>query len=455
MDGNSSTFGGPAPRAATVIGLAGLVMPGHGGHPPPAPGPAPAPATASRPAASPATGPAKAPPLRHDGVNRIDGGTTAQRPLSVEFTGRGGEYFRIWIVNLLLTAVTFGLYLPWARVRKLRYFYGNTLVDGHALDFHGRPRRMLRGLVLVGGLYAAMQLASQVSVVAALLAVAVVAGLAPWLFQSAWAFRIGHTSWRGLRFEFTGSPRGAYAAFSPALLLGVAFAVALAAAEALGGEGEGGSPTRTALGLGLGLILLAMVLALPYLHWRLKAFVHGHFRYASVTTKLNVGPGRFYVIAAVAFGMLLAIGALAGFCLGMLRAAAGPQPAGNPLLLFGLGVAVPALVLLCSWLFVTPYVNARLQNLLWSGTEARGLQIESQLRARSLIALTLRNALLTALTFGLYWPFAAIATARLRLSALRVDTRLDLDRLSEQQRARSRDASGEMAAEIAGVDIGL
>ena len=61
------------------------------------------------------------------------------------FSGSGSEYFRIWIVNLLLTLVTLGLYYPWAKVRKLRYFLGNTLVDGQPLDFHGSPMKMLRG----------------------------------------------------------------------------------------------------------------------------------------------------------------------------------------------------------------------------------------------------------------------------------------------------------------------
>ncbi len=49
---------------------------------------------------------------------------------SLRFTG--SEYFKIWIVNLALTLVTIGIYSPWAKVRRLRYFYGNTLVDGGA-----------------------------------------------------------------------------------------------------------------------------------------------------------------------------------------------------------------------------------------------------------------------------------------------------------------------------------
>ena len=35
----------------------------------------------------------------------------------VVFTGSGGEYFRVWIVNVLLSLVTLGFYTPFARRR--------------------------------------------------------------------------------------------------------------------------------------------------------------------------------------------------------------------------------------------------------------------------------------------------------------------------------------------------
>ena len=56
---------------------------------------------------------------------RVEPGLGERRePLQTRlgFTASGSEYFRIWIVNLLLTLGTLGLYYPWARVRKLRYF---------------------------------------------------------------------------------------------------------------------------------------------------------------------------------------------------------------------------------------------------------------------------------------------------------------------------------------------
>ena len=44
-------------------------------------------------------------------------------PLPFRFDGRAGEYFRIWIVNVMLTQ---GIYSAWAKVRTNKYFYRNT-----------------------------------------------------------------------------------------------------------------------------------------------------------------------------------------------------------------------------------------------------------------------------------------------------------------------------------------
>ncbi len=41
--------------------------------------------------------------------------------LPVEFKGNGFEYFQIWIVNIVLTIVTLGIYSAWATVRNKRY----------------------------------------------------------------------------------------------------------------------------------------------------------------------------------------------------------------------------------------------------------------------------------------------------------------------------------------------
>ena len=77
----------------------------------------------------------------------------------VEFTGSGREYFRVWIVNLLLSIVTLGLYTPWARRRTAQYFYSHTHVAGSPLEFVAETRRMVFGFLAFAGLYLAYQMA--------------------------------------------------------------------------------------------------------------------------------------------------------------------------------------------------------------------------------------------------------------------------------------------------------
>ena len=71
-----------------------------------------------------------------------------RRIATFAFTGDGAEYFRIWVVNLLLTIVTLGIYSAWAKVRKTRYFCQNTRLEGHAFDYHGDPRAILLGRII-------------------------------------------------------------------------------------------------------------------------------------------------------------------------------------------------------------------------------------------------------------------------------------------------------------------
>src|ERR1700761_197457 len=108
----------------------------------------------------------------------------AAHRLRVRFVGSGSEYFRIWVVNLLLTVVTIGLYYPFAKVRRLRYFHAATEIDGHALAFHGDPWKMLRGFLLVAAMVGAYTVAGRVSPTSGLVAFVIVAALWPALWHA-------------------------------------------------------------------------------------------------------------------------------------------------------------------------------------------------------------------------------------------------------------------------------
>lgn len=133
-----------------------------------------------------------------------------KRLLAFQFTGSGREYFCIWVINLLLSLATLGIYSAWAKVRRLQYFDRNTTLAGAAFDFHGEPKAILRGRVLAVVLLAAYHYAFGFSLVFGLVVVAVLLLSLPYMMRGALRFRLGNTSWRGLRFQFTGSVPLAY-----------------------------------------------------------------------------------------------------------------------------------------------------------------------------------------------------------------------------------------------------
>ncbi len=95
------------------------------------------------------------------------------------------------------------------------------------------------------------------------------------------------------------------------------------------------------------------------------------------------------------------------------------------------------------------------QNLLCGRTESRDIRFESTLRFRSMLGLTFTNGMLMLLTLGFYWPFAQIATARVRLSAISVVTTGDPDQIVSHLQEHAFDASGDAAGDLFGIDIGL
>lgn len=370
------------------------------------------------------------------------------RALSIEFTGSGSEYFRIWIVNMLLTFITVGLYLPFAKARRISYFHANTLVDGQALAFHGDPWKMFRGFVLLGLLTGAYAFAGQVSPFGAFIALCAMVALWPALWRASMQFRLGNTSWRGLRFRFDGELADAYKAFLPVYLPLLLLAVVQTAYAKELGEIKNPADISGVLGL-LFTPMLLMYAAMPWSLSLIKRYQHGGYVYAGERTQLDVSTLRYYGLALKSFLLLIGVGTLlglVGFMFVRMMAALKPSPV---LTLVGFIVIYVGFFAL-----LAPYFTARMQNLVWNGTASPLLRFSSQLSMRSLSWLTFKNWLLTALTLGLYRPFAAINTTKLRLAAMGIETVGDIDTWASHY-VDQPDAAGDAAGDFFGIDMGL
>jgi uncharacterized membrane protein YjgN (DUF898 family) len=382
-----------------------------------------------------------------------DGAPMGERPLEIQFTGSGSEYFRIWIVNLLLSIVTLSLYHPWAKVRRLRYFYGNTLVDGDALDFHGDPWKMLRGFVLVGVLVLCYSGAGQFSPTAALVAVLIFAVVFPALLRASMQFRLHNTSWRSLRFRFSGSLDGAYRAMLPLFIPTV-----MGAIVGLALTDRAHPPVWYFKYVGI-VSLLTLVLA-PLAWWNFKRYQHDNYGIGQWQTKLTIGPGPMYGLTFRVFGVMVASGiavAVVGGIVAVVVIGAGFSKE-TFMQNKGLASVLTVVAFLVFYMFALlvpiPYAISRTQNLVWPNTRCDELRFDSNLQFRPLMGLTVKNWLLMVLTLGLYYPFASIAFYRMRIEAITPQLSGSLDML-QAQAAAAGDASGDAAGDFFGIDIGL
>lgn len=371
--------------------------------------------------------------------------------ISIAFTGSGSEYFRIWIVNLLLMLVTLGIYFPWAKARRLRYFMGNTLVGGQPLGFHGDPKKMFKGYVLVGILFILYSVAGEFSGVAGLVALVLVAGLWPALFKSSMQFRLANTSWRGLRFRFVGDLPGAYRAMLPLFVPGLVLVGGLAFVH------DETAPPAWFGFLAVGVMLVTVAIA-PWLLWNLKQYQHKHYSLGHLQTTFRATVGSFYLLTLKVIGLwLLAVVLPVGILFGVASGLEGLEGLRHQTGIWMIAAALlPALLLMLAVMVcIQPYAVARLQNLVWTKTGNTELRFVSQLRVRSLLWITVKNWVLIIITLGLYWPFAAVALTRVRLEAVGIKSRANPDLLVSQVQPREGDAAGDAAGDFFGLDVGL
>jgi uncharacterized membrane protein YjgN (DUF898 family) len=194
----------------TPSGSAGTAAP-----PQPAP-PRPASPRAPRPAPPPGAGGPPPPTGRASGT--VPPAPAPPQPEGPErrltFHGTGGALFGIWVVNVLLTLLTLGIYYFWGKVRVRRYFASQTEIESDRFAFHGTGRELLVGTAKAALLFAVpfalfrvvpeLDLGLWLTVAAVVLAYASLALLIPLAMVGARRYRMSRTSWRGIRFAFRG-----------------------------------------------------------------------------------------------------------------------------------------------------------------------------------------------------------------------------------------------------------
>ncbi len=349
-------------------------------------------------------------------------GAQEEAPAAFEFTGSAGEYFKIWIVNLLLTVVTLGIYAAWAKVRNRRYFYANTKMLGHAFDYTGSPVRILIGNLIVFGMAVVYFSSGAISPFLVLGVVFLFLFLAPWLIVKSLSFNARNSAYRGLRFGFDGKYGGAATAF---MLLPIAS-------------------------------VFTMYLLFPWVLRKQKNYVVGEHRYGSTRFAFNGATEEIYKIFGLTvlffIPLLFAYGGIIATIIASVPAkGAAADPSAAMMAIWGL-MLVPALI---SALIGRNFYQARLFNYVWNGATLGRHRFEARMRFGGLLGLQIVNALAVTFTLGLLYPWAKVRLVDYTLKSLRFVPLGGIDDLTGAGSPADESAVGESAADFFDFDIGL
>ena len=358
------------------------------------------------------------------------------------FTGSGAEYFKIWIVNLCLTLATLGIYSAWAKVRRLQYFDRNTQIAGAVMNFHGNPMAILKGRLIAVLLLVAYHYAFGFSKIFGVVVISVLFVIMPWLLRNALRFRLRNTSYRGVRFDFTGHLSGAYMSYAP--LLAIFLLPALAGAL---------FPKEPIV---LGSMLIVLYLSWPIIHASMKRFQQSYLAYGDLSASYS---GSIFslikpYLVSFGFGIGLLIGMLILFfvSIGILSAIFHKDVNTSTTWMMVSGFGFGLLCAYTMYLIAGPFLQVRIWNLVWNNTQFPGFTIRSELKFSSFLWLQTINLVLTLLTLGLYRPFAVIRTYQYRLAHMSL-TGSSFDLVTQSHHAQSVAASGDSAADLFDIDL--
>ena len=130
-------------------------------------------------------------------------------PLS--FSGTAKQLFGIQFVNILLITLTLGIWIPWARVRRRRFFYNNTRILGDGLDYLATGFQIFKGWALVTVTFLALYALPFTGVpFLQEFFFVVLMFVYPWALNRSLRYNARNIAWRDVRFDFTGSYLGSF-----------------------------------------------------------------------------------------------------------------------------------------------------------------------------------------------------------------------------------------------------
>ena len=349
--------------------------------------------------------------------------TQSGSAIPVDFSGDTREFFGIWIVNLLLSIATLGIYSAWAKVRTKRYLLRNTSVAGRSFDYHARGLQILFGRAIILAAIVAWSILAPIFPYNFLLIGLFVFAI-PWLANRGLRFNAAMTSWSNVRFSFEGSYWRAFRVYILYPLLSS----------------------------------LTLFLAYPFAHRARNRYAIGGHSYGGKQFSFDGPIGPFYRALLMAALWLIGAGA-ATFLIGIVALGDAFRPHLDlrhdtfdddtlAALLLLYAASIIALLPLAT------IYDAFVRNAVFAGTLLEGgHRFVSAISPIRLVAISITNAIAIAISIGMLAPWARIRVARYLAAHSWVIPADSLDAFVGDAEERQ-SAIGDAYSDIEGFDAG-
>ena len=368
-----------------------------------------------------------------------------------KFSGVGGEYFEILFSNQLLTLITLGIYSPWAKVRQLQYLYGNTELAAGAFQFTANPKKMLVSRLIAMAVFVTYFLVEHIDSTAANVCLAIMLlaffSFAPIITLFVMTFRLRHSRWRGVSFNFRKDYKGAYKVYLiPIFFVGlISASIALniyveevenffgiAQQEQATQELQDGYYNPYFAGL-TGFLVLLYVLLVPFFDFINVRFLTRNIKFGTAGFSYSGTLKEFYQFYVGC--ILIVLGALVLYSF---------IPMFGILALF---LAVP---------LVVAYFKSKRFNLIYGriNIDNEKFKVNANVPVFKMMGVIITNALMVTFTLGLMFAWAQIRTMRLLLNSTSVQSEYSFDQFVTEQNEEMT-AIGEEVADIFDVDLAI
>ncbi len=299
----------------------------------------------------------------HQPVEFLYGEHTRRIPFV--FNGKGVDYFKVWLVNLLVCVLSAGILYPWAKVRSLRYFYEHTQLDNAEFSYASNPQKIFLVQFALVLYVAALGYAFFTVPTYGVLGLALLIGAMPFYWFNRSLFEQQHSFYCDTHFQQTSSLKDAYIVLLGWPLLAIA----------------------------------SLGLAAPYAAFKIQ-------QYRAQTTSINGYVFSFSAHLKTYFQLLppLLTAEVISFACWYYREV--------------LPIGFSLVMVVSLWLLVFVRWRVALINLQWNSINTKLGYFVATWDLQSYNKLVVNNILLCLVTLGFYWPWMKVRTAEYRAAHL-------------------------------------